>query len=114
LAPSGDGVTLTFRPKGATVTQTTEADWLIDCTGPGHDPARDPLTGPLISTGRARLDPLRLGLELDDSGRVLTAEGTPDPSLMVLGPPARATFWETVAVPDIRKRIEVLVGTLAE
>ena len=79
-----------------------------------HDPARDPLTGPLISTGRARLDPLRLGLELDDSGRVLTADGTPDPTLLVLGPPARATFWETVAVPDIRKRIEVLTGTLAE
>lgn len=114
VAPAGDGVTLTFRPKGATVTESVAADWLIDCTGPGHDPARDPLTAPLISTGRARLDPLRLGLELDDSGRVLTAAGTPDPTLMVLGPPARATFWETVAVPDIRKRIEVLAGTLAE
>lgn len=112
VAPTGDGVTLTFRPKGATVTEMVEADWLIDCTGPGHDPARDPLTGPLIAAGRARLDPLRLGLELDDSGRVLTAEGTPDPTLMVLGPPARATFWETVAVPDIRKRIEVLVEAL--
>jgi uncharacterized NAD(P)/FAD-binding protein YdhS len=114
VAPAGDGVTLTFRPKGATVTESVAADWLIDCTGPGHDPARDPLTAPLISTGRARLDPLRLGLDLDDSGRVLTADGTPDPTLMVLGPPARATFWETVAVPDIRKRIEVLAGTLAE
>jgi len=112
VAPSGHGVGLTFRPKGATVTQTVETDWLIDCTGPGHDPARDPLTGPLIATGRARLDPLRLGLELDDSGRALTADGTSDPALMVLGPPARATFWETVAVPDIRKRIEVLTEAL--
>lgn len=112
IAGAGDAVTLTFRPKGATATETVAADWLIDCTGPGHDPARDPLTGPLISTGRARLDPLRLGLELDDSGRVLTTDGTPDPTLMVLGPPARATFWETVAVPDIRKRIEVLTEAL--
>jgi uncharacterized NAD(P)/FAD-binding protein YdhS len=114
VAARGDTVTLCYRPKGTMDARTTEADWLIDCTGPGHDPARDPLTGPLISTGRARLDPLRLGLELDDRGRALTADGTPDPGLMVLGPPARATFWETVAVPDIRKRIEVLAGTLAD
>ena len=114
LAPTGDGVTLTFRPKGATVTQMAEADWLIDCTGPGHDPARDPLTAPLIAAGRVRMDPLGLGLELDEAGRVLGADGTADPGLFILGPPARATFWETVAVPDIRKRIEVLVGTLAE
>ncbi|MBU2167986.1 MAG: FAD/NAD(P)-binding protein [Alphaproteobacteria bacterium] len=114
IVPEGDKVAVTFDMKGRIVTRTVLADWLIDCTGPGHDPARDPLTGPLISAGRARLDPLRLGLELDDSGRVLTADGTPDPALMVLGPPARATFWETVAVPDIRKRIEVLAGTLAD
>jgi uncharacterized NAD(P)/FAD-binding protein YdhS len=114
IVPEGDKVAVTFDLKGRIVPRTILADWLIDCTGPGHDPARDPLTGPLVSTGRARLDPLRLGLELDDSGRVLAADGTPDPTLMVLGPPARATFWETVAVPDIRKRIEVLVGTLAE
>lgn len=114
IEPEGDKVAVTFDLKGRIVPRTILADWLIDCTGPGHDPARDPLTGPLVSTGRARLDPLRLGLELDDSGRVLAADGTPDPTLMVLGPPARATFWETVAVPDIRKRIEVLVGTLAE
>ena len=114
IVPEGDKVAVTFDLKGRIVPRTILADWLIDCTGPGHDPARDPLTGPLVSTGRARLDPLRLGLELDDSGRVLAADGTPDPTLMVLGPPARATVWETVAVPDIRKRIEVLVGTLAE
>jgi len=114
VAAVDDGITLGYRPKGTADSRSVEADWLIDCTGPGHDPARDLLTGPLISTGRARLDPLRLGLELDDSGRVLTVDGTSDPTLLVLGPPARATFWETVAVPDIRKRIEVLVGTLAE
>lgn len=114
IVPEGDKVAVTFDMKGRIVPRTILADWLIDCTGPGHDPARDPLTGPLISTGRARLDPLRLGLELDDSGRVLTADGAPDPTLMVLGPPARATFWETVAVPDIRKRIEALAEALAE
>ena len=87
--------------------------WLIDCSGPGHDPAADALVGPLIAGGRARLDPLGLGLELDAAGRVLGAGGAADPALFVLGPPARAAFWETVAVPDIRKRIEALADTLA-
>ena len=31
---------------------------------------------------------------------------------VVLGPPARAAFWETVAVPDVRKRIEDVAAAL--
>lgn len=114
ITPEGDKVAVTFDLKGRIVSRTILADRVIDCSGPGHDPARDPLTAPLLATGRARLDPLGLGLDLDEAGRVLGGDGTPDLTLMVLGPPARATFWETVAVPDIRKRIEVLTGTLAE
>ena len=82
------------------------APWLIDCTGPGHAADADPLTAPLIASGRARLDPLRLGLDLDPMGRVLDREGRSDPSLFVLGPPSRAAFWESIAVPDFRQRIE--------
>ncbi|MBL0948159.1 FAD/NAD(P)-binding protein [Brevundimonas sp.] len=114
IVPEGDKVAVTFDPKGRIVPCTVLADRVIDCSGPGHDPARDPLTAPLLASGRARLDPLGLGLDLDEAGRVLGADGTPDPTLMVLGPPARATFWETVAVPDIRKRIEALAEALAE
>ena len=88
--------------------QTLSAPWLIDCTGPGHDAMTAPLTAGLIAEGRARLAPSRLGLDLDDVGRVLRADATPDPDLYVLGPPARAAFWETIAVPDIRQRIEAL------
>lgn len=88
--------------------QALTAPWLIDCTGPGHDATATPLTAGLIAEGRARLDPLRLGLDLDRNGRIRHADGTPDPDLYVLGPPARAAFWETIAVPDIRQRIEAL------
>ena len=88
--------------------QTLSAPWLIDCTGPGHDATTTPLTAGLIAEGRARLAATRLGLDLDDAGRVLHADGRPDPDLHVLGPPARAAFWETIAVPDIRQRIEAL------
>lgn len=108
------GVSLSWKPRRGPAQPPLTARWLIDCTGPGHDPAKDALTGPLLASGRARLDELRLGLDLDAEGRVLAADGTPDPRLLVLGPPARAAFWETIAVPDIRKRIEAVVKTLTE
>jgi len=107
-----DGVTVHWSPRGGGLAQPLTAAWMIDCTGPAHSAATDPLTAPLIESGRARMDPLRLGLELDAAGRVLNADGTPDAGLFVLGPPARAAFWETIAVPDIRKRIEAVVAAL--
>ena len=42
------------------------------------------------------------------------ADGQSDPRLFVLGPPARAAFWETIAVPDIRQRIEGLADRLSD
>ena len=110
VVSSADGVTLHLAADG--VAQALSAAWLIDCTGPGHDATTTPLTAGLIASGRARLDPLKLGLDLDEAGRILHADGTPDPDLYVLGPPARAAFWETIAVPDIRQRIEALTDLL--
>lgn len=107
-----DSVWAAWTPRHGGSPPPLTAAWLIDCTGPAHSAATDPLTAPLIASGRARLDPLRLGLDLDATGRVLHADGTPDASLYVLGPPARAAFWETIAVPDIRKRIEDVVAAL--
>ena len=111
IAADDAGVRLDWLRRGQPQAPLTAA-WLIDCTGPGHAPETDPVTGPLLAAGRARVDALRLGLELDASGRVLHADGTSDPRLFVLGPPARAAFWETIAVPDIRKRIEDVVAAL--
>lgn len=108
----GHGAALTIRTRKGEVQRLT-ADWLIDCTGPGHDAARAPLTAALIAEGRARLDAVGLGLDLDAEGRVIHADGRADATLFVLGPPARAAFWETIAVPDIRQRIEALTDRLA-
>ena len=112
IEADADGVAVRWRPRDGSEQPPITGQWLIDCTGPGHAPGDDPLTGPLIRSGRARLDPLGAGLDLDAAGRVLSADGTADSGLFALGPPARAAFWETTAVPDIRKRIETLVEVL--
>ena len=108
---SDDAVTLSIIAPGGAA-QTLTAAWLIDCTGPGHDASATPLSAALIAEGRARLDPLKLGLDLDETGRVLHADGAADPDLYLLGPPARGGLWETIAVPDIRQRIDALVRVL--
>lgn len=107
-----ESLTVHWRPWRAPEAAALRADWIIDCTGPGHDAATHPLTGPLIAAGQARLDPLGLGLDLDPNGCVIDADGRLSPRLWVLGPPARAAYWETIAVPDIRKRIEALSEAL--
>lgn len=114
IEQTGDGVAVAWSPRDGGRRAPLQAAWLIDCSGPGHDAAADPLIGPLIASGRARLESLGLGLDLDAGGRVLGADRASDPRLFVLGPPARAAFWETTAVPDIRKRIERMAAALAE
>ena len=110
----GPGVRLDWQPRGAAQDASLRANWLIDCTGPGHDPAHDPATARLIAEGRARIDATGLGLDVDGSGQVLAADDEADDRLLVLGPPARAALWETTAVPDIRKQIEIMARTLAQ
>ncbi|MFC0633887.1 FAD/NAD(P)-binding protein [Brevundimonas balnearis] len=111
--PAAGRIELSFRPRSQTREAKLVTDWLIDCSGPGHDPRKDPLTGPLIAAGAARLHANGLGLDLDPFGRVLNAQGLAHPDLYVLGPPARAAFWETIAVPDIRERIEAMARALS-
>ena len=107
-------VRLHWQPRDGSIQPAITGQWLIDCTGPGHGAGDDPLTGPLIRSRRARLDPVGIGLDLDGEGQVRTGDGATNGRLFALGPPARAAFWETTAVPDIRKRIEALVDRLSD
>lgn len=115
-APNDAGLAIRWRPRGEAAGTLWRGQWMIDCTGPGFDPARssDPLVRSLIERGLARPAPLGLGLDVTPEGAVIGADGIASARLWALGPPARAALWETVAVPDIRERIEALVETLAE
>ena len=106
------GLDVEWTPRGGQTPRGASVQWLIDCTGPGHDPARDPLTAPLIASGRLSVDALGLGLRVAPSGQAISRDGAADPVIHVLGPPARGAFWETIAVPDLRQRIEDLSDRL--
>ncbi|HEX8645025.1 MAG TPA: FAD/NAD(P)-binding protein [Allosphingosinicella sp.] len=93
----------TWRPRGSTVAETVQVARIVNCTGPECDIVRagEPLFDALLARGRIRPDPLRLGIHVDEGCRTLGADG-PSDDLYAIGPVTRGTFWESVAVPDIR------------
>ncbi|MEA3018366.1 MAG: hypothetical protein QOI38_3088 [Sphingomonadales bacterium] len=99
-----------WRRRGGEAIETVRASRVLNCTGPEHDILRagDPLLDALIARGRIRPDPLRIGLDVDRDCRALDAAGVPSDSLYAIGPVTRATFWESVAVPDIRVQAQAV------
>ncbi|MBI2257226.1 MAG: FAD/NAD(P)-binding protein [Proteobacteria bacterium] len=79
-------------------------DRVVDCSGPRSDATRldQKLMRHLLETGQVRPDPLRLGIDVDRQGQVIDAEGKVAPDLHAIGPITKGTFWEIIAVPDLR------------
>jgi uncharacterized NAD(P)/FAD-binding protein YdhS len=86
----------------------------INCTGPDHDYARsrDPLLQQLLHDGLIACDPFGLGLVVDETWRVVDAQGVAQPDISALGPPTRGAAWEITSVPDIREQVAELAGRL--
>ncbi len=96
-----------YRPRGGGLASLT-ANHIINCMGPGHDPARSPcpLLRGLIEDRIGRPDALRLGLDVNAEGRLIAASDHSDHAIFALGPVVRGIFWETTAIPDIRLQAE--------
>jgi uncharacterized NAD(P)/FAD-binding protein YdhS len=85
---------------------TLRAVRLINCTGPQNDPRRlsDPLVRRILSDGIGRPDPLFLGLETGSNGTLIAADGSTWQNIFAIGPTRKGTFWETTAIPEIRRQ----------
>ena len=114
LAPEESGARLTWRPRGTDRTETLAVKRVVNCTGPELDIVRagEPLFDALVAAGRVQPDDLRIGVEVDRDCRVVDADGAPAKTLSAIGPITRATFWESVAVPDIRAQAEKVAKRL--
>jgi uncharacterized NAD(P)/FAD-binding protein YdhS len=111
----GDRALVRFRPRGGEAVETLRVARIVNCTGPEGDIARsgEPLLTTLLGSGQIRADPLRLGIEVDADCRTIGAAGAASDRLFAIGPVTRGTFWESVAVPDIRTqaaRVAALIG----
>jgi uncharacterized NAD(P)/FAD-binding protein YdhS len=106
----GETVTLALRGGGEL---RRRFDAVINCTGPegGIERIGDPLIRNLLESGRGRPDRLGLGFDVDPDSRL--AGSAPSPALYALGPLTKGTFWEIVAVPDIRAQARRVAGAVA-
>jgi uncharacterized NAD(P)/FAD-binding protein YdhS len=114
-----DGIArVSYRERFSRHKRTLKVNRVVNCAGSETDCRRidDSLISSLFAQGLARPDPLFLGLDTDDHGRLLGFNGTTS-SLFALGPPRKGSLWETTAVPEIRAQAanlaEHLVRTLS-
>jgi uncharacterized NAD(P)/FAD-binding protein YdhS len=106
IAATGTDVRVRYRPRGQDGLKTLAVRRIVNASGPQGDLLRteEPLLRRLIARGLIRPDPLHLGIEVSQQSEVVGAIGEPQPTLLAVGPMTRGTFWEIVAVPDIRRQ----------
>lgn len=100
------GLEISYRPRNQSVAETLTVGSIIDCRGITADPSRsaNPLLKSLLVQRLARIDALRIGIDVLADCAILNATGEPSTRLFAVGPLTRAAFWETVAIPDIREQ----------
>lgn len=103
VALTGTGLEIQVAGRGGPLHRLT-AGALINATGTNCDYGRirHPLVRALLDQGLARPDPLRLGLDVTETGALIGTDGQPASRLFALGPVSKAPFWEMTAVPELR------------
>jgi uncharacterized NAD(P)/FAD-binding protein YdhS len=111
----GGRVEVVFKPRGQDRLESIEAARVVNCVGLGADYDRipDPLIRSLLRDGVIRPDLLRLGLDVTANCALLNKDGAISRHLFAVGPVTKGTFWEMMAVPDIRRQAEKLAEYMA-
>jgi uncharacterized NAD(P)/FAD-binding protein YdhS len=110
------GALIRYRRRGANQIETMRFDKIVDCRGIGATPLKvvNPALCSLLEHGLARLDPLGIGLDVTSDCAIIDQLGIASERLFAVGPLTRATFWEIVAVPDIRNQCLALATRLSQ
>jgi uncharacterized NAD(P)/FAD-binding protein YdhS len=114
IARAEDGVLATIRRRGSSSKERLRVARVYDCGGVSVDVAAssNPVLRDLVSSGRARPDPLRIGLDVSDDCAVIDAAGRTSRCLFAVGPLTRGRLWEIEAIPDIRVQVAELADRL--
>jgi uncharacterized NAD(P)/FAD-binding protein YdhS len=109
------GALVRYRRRGANHIEAMQVDKIVDCRGIGATPLKviNPALRSLLEHGLARLDPLGIGIDVTSHCAVINRLGIASERLFAVGPLTRATFWEIVAVPDIRNQCLALAARLS-
>ncbi len=90
------------------------ADLVINATGPStrFSATRSVLLRNLLTRELVSPDDTDMGIRIDRDHTVLTASGDCSAWLLALGPMLRGTYWETIAVPELRVQAQRVAETL--
>jgi uncharacterized NAD(P)/FAD-binding protein YdhS len=80
---------------------------------PNVTQSEDPVLLDLLLSGAARQDALGLGFDVTDACEVTAASVGGSERIYALGPVTAGSFWEIVAIPDIRQQAKRLAEQLA-
>ena len=110
-----DSIQVSLLRRGFGATEEHRFARVIDCTGLPDNPQKsvNPLIRALFARGSARADPLGIGLDVAGNYALIDTAGRPSPRVQVIGPLARAAFWECIAIPDIRLQCEEIADAFA-
>lgn len=102
------------RPRVTLADGEREVTAVINCTGPSPDITctDNPLLLALQKRGLIAPDPLRLGIDVTEDGRVIGADGQVVPNLLTVGPPCKGALYEATAIPEIRGQAAAVAAHL--
>jgi uncharacterized NAD(P)/FAD-binding protein YdhS len=87
---------------------------VINATGPSttFTATRSVLLHNLLRRELVTPDATNMGVRVDPDHTVVTADGNRSPWLLALGPLLKGTYWETIAVPELRGQARRVAETL--
>jgi uncharacterized NAD(P)/FAD-binding protein YdhS len=114
IGVAGDRLSLEWTPRTSR-RRTSTFDAIVNCTGPDSDIGRspNPMLRGAVDAGHIRPDALRTGIDVDEFGRVIAADGSISRGLWAAGPLARAVVGEATGVPEASGHARVVAGSLA-
>ena len=109
LSASGDRIVVELAD-GASL----EGDLVLNATGPStkFSATQSVLLQNLLRRGVIAPDATDMGIAVDVDHTVLTDTGDRSPWLLALGPMLKGTYWETIAVPELRVQARHVAETL--
>lgn len=105
-----------YRSRHQLSIQSFTCQWIINATGLEQDYTKivDPLVQNLLKQKIVVPHPLKMGLEVDATGRLQNGKGKYWNTLFTLGPPRRGYLLETTAIPEIRSQAKELAELLLQ
>jgi uncharacterized NAD(P)/FAD-binding protein YdhS len=89
-------------------------DLVLNATGPAtkFTATRSVLLQNLLRRGLVAPDDTNMGVRVDSDHTVLSGDDERSPWLLALGPILKGTYWETIAVPELRRQAKRVAQTL--